>query len=305
MEKLRIKKKILLLGDVDSINIEIINKSFNYLKNKVLYILLCNKKDLLNNISSIGSLPHINEIFDPINFSNYKKNMLNIFNIEDISKKKYLNLLNQIKIGNNLANSTKYDLITMPINKYIFKKEFFFNGMTEYLGVINKKKTVMLMHGERFSIIPLTTHINLKDVNKAINSKFLKESINSILVNIKKPLYKFNFSNIKFLCYNPHCGEEGTLGKEDILIKRIINLQKKIIGPFSADSAFNNIKNNTLFITTYHDQGLIPFKIINKKSFNITLGLKFRRLSPAHGTAKDIKNKNIADNTSYLACLLY
>ena len=60
------------------------------------------------------------------------------------------------------------------------------------------------------------------------------------------------------------------------------------------------IKKNTLFISTYHDQALIPFKILNKKSINITLGLNYRRLSPAHGTAKDIKNKNKSDNTSYL-----
>ena len=68
---------------------------------------------------------------------------------------------------------------------------------------------------------------------------------------------------------------------------------------------FKKIKKNTLFISTYHDQALIPFKILNKKSVNITLGLNYRRLSPAHGTAKDIKNKNIADNTSYLKCLLF
>ena len=65
------------------------------------------------------------------------------------------------------------------------------------------------------------------------------------------------------------------------------------------------IKKNTLFISTYHDQALIPFKIINKKSLNMTIGLNYRRLSPAHGTAKNIKFKNIADNTSYITCLLF
>ena len=97
---------------------------------------------------------------------------------------------------------------------------------------------------------------------------------------------------------------EGTLGNEDILLKKIIKKYKKIKGIFPADSVFNNIKLKSLFISTYHDQVLIPFKILNKKSVNLTLGLNFRRLSPAHGTAKDIKNKFIADNTSYLKCLL-
>ena len=55
----------------------------------------------------------------------------------------------------------------------------------------------------------------------------------------------------------------------------------------------------------YHDQALIPFKILNKKGFNLTLGLKYRRISPAHGTAKNIKFKNIADISSYKACMEY
>ena len=62
-------------------------------------------------------------------------------------------------------------LITMPINKSIFKKKIKFIGMTEYLGKLNKKSTIMLMHGDKFSIIPITTHINLKNVHKYIKSK--------------------------------------------------------------------------------------------------------------------------------------
>ena len=88
--------------------------------------------------------------------------------------------------------------------------------------------------------------------------------------------------------------------KENILKKF-----KVIKGPFSGDSIFMKIEKRTLFISTYHDQALIPFKLLNKKSINITLGLNYRRLSPAHGTAIDIKNKSIADNNSYLTCLLY
>ena len=78
--------------------------------------------------------------------------MLNIFNIKNISNKKYINLLNQIKIANKLANITKFDLITMPINKSIFKKNMNFVGMTEYLGMINNKSTVMMMHGDIFQL---------------------------------------------------------------------------------------------------------------------------------------------------------
>ena len=305
MEKRKTKKKIIFLGDTNSINIELVIKSFKFLKNKVNYIIVCNKNELTKNKFFKKSKLKINEILDPINFINYKKENLNIFNVENINRKKYLNLLNQIKISNEIANLTKYDLITMPINKDVFKKKISFIGMTEYLGFLNKKQTSMLMYGDSFSIIPITTHINLKTINKFINFKFLNSYLENVLYNLKKKIYALNYKEIIFLCYNPHCGESGTLGAEDILIKKIIKNFKKIKGPYPADSAFDINKKNRLYISTYHDQSLIPFKILNKKSLNLTLGLNYRRLSPAHGTAKDIKNKYVADNTSYLTCQLF
>ena len=300
MQKAKIKNKYVFLGDEDSINIEIILKSFQYLKNKVNYLLICNK-DVFTKKTNI----RINEILDPISFKGYKKNELNIFNVLDISDKKYENLLNQINIGNNLANLTKYDLITLPVNKALFKQNIKFTGMTEYLGKLNNKSTIMLMHGDKFSVIPYTTHINIKFIHKFIKLKNLHLFIRNLLKNIENKIYGLYFNEIRFLCYNPHCGENGTLGNEDLLIKKIVSKFKKIKGPFPADSSFNKIKKSTLFISSYHDQVLIPFKILNKKSVNLTLGLKYRRLSPTHGTAKDIKNKNLADNSSYLTCQLF
>ena len=305
MIKQKIKKKLVFIGDTNSINIELISKSFHYLKNKVYYIVICNKRDLLKYLSLLKYDFSVNEIFDPINFSDYKKNYLNIFNVENQYKKKYLNLLNQVKICNNLANKTKYDLVTMPINKSIIMREIKFIGMTEHLGVLNKKSTAMLMYGDKFSIIPITTHINLKKVHRYIKQKYINTFLKNIMKNFMKTDNSKLFDEVNFLCYNPHCGEEGLLGLEDIIIKKSIKKFKQIKGPYSADSSFDNVKKNTLFISTYHDQALIPFKIINKKSLNMTIGLNYRRLSPSHGTAKNIKFKNIADNTSYLTCLMF
>lgn len=304
MAKQKIKRKYVFIGDTDSINIELIVKSFNYLIKKVNYIIICNKFDIINNKLFIRKNLKINEIFDPINFSDFKKNCLNIYNVENQFNKKYLNLLNQIKISNSLSNSTKNDLITMPINKSIFKRNMRFTGMTEYLGKLNKKQTSMLMYGDKFSTIPITTHINPKNIHKHINSNYINSFLKNIFKNLKNRV-DIKFNEIKFLCYNPHCGEEGLLGLEDIKIKKIISKFRKIKGLYSADSAFVSIKKNSLFISTYHDQALIPFKIINKESFNLTLGLDYRRLSPSHGTAKDIKHRYIADKTSYLKCLLF
>mgnify|MGYP000503955026 CR=1 FL=1 len=297
------KKKFVFLGDLDSINLELIHNSHNYLKNKVEYILLGNIKDASKYLSKINSKIEINEIYNPLNFENYKKNNLNFFNIENIYKEKYQILLNQLSIANHLSNSTQIDLVTLPINKSVFKKKIKFTGMTEYLAKINRRDTIMLMHGEKFSVIPLTTHINLKDVRKYLNKKYLNLKLTLINKQIQRRIYELNFKSIKFLCYNPHCSEQNTIGNEDRKITEIIKKFKNIYGPLSADSAFNKIQNNLLFISMYHDQVLIPFKILNKKGINLTLGLNYRRLSPAHGTAEDIKYKNIANLSSYIACM--
>ena len=298
------KKKFIFIGDIDSINLELIHKSHRLLKNKVQYILLGNINDVNKYLNKLDSKLNINEIINPLDFENYKPSCINLFNIDNISKKKYINLLNQIQISNYLSNASKIDLVTLPINKALFKKEIDFTGMTEYLAKINKKNTYMLMYGENFSVIPITTHINLNEVKNFLNKRYLDKTLKEIIIQTHRKIYKLNFRSIRFLCYNPHCGESNTIGLEDKIIADSLSKFKKITGPYSADSAFKNFKNdNLLFISMYHDQVLIPFKILNQKGINLTMGLNYRRLSPAHGTANDIKFKNIADITSYLACM--
>ena len=134
------KKKFVFLGDENSINIEIIHKSHKFLKNKVKYILIGNIRDLSKYLNKLQSKLDINEIHNPLSFENYNHETLNLFNIDHVSEKKYKNLINQINIANYLANSSQIDLVTLPINKSLFKREIEFTGMTEYLGKINKKK---------------------------------------------------------------------------------------------------------------------------------------------------------------------
>lgn len=117
------KKKFVFIGDIDSINIEIISKSHKLLKNKVNYILFGNINDLSEYLKRINCSLKINEIFNPLSFNNYKIECLNIFNIENLDKEKYKNLINQINIADHFAKSTNFDLITLPIDKSIFKKK--------------------------------------------------------------------------------------------------------------------------------------------------------------------------------------
>ena len=182
------KKKYVFIGDIDSINLEIILKSHYFIKKKVKYILLGNIADVIKYLDKINKpfKLEINEIINPINFENYNSSKLNIFNIDNISKKKYKNLINQINISNNLSNTSKIDLVTLPINKALFKKEIEFTGMTEYLAKINNKNTFMLMYGEKFSVVPITTHINLNDVRKFLNKKHLDKLLNEIINQIQK-----------------------------------------------------------------------------------------------------------------------
>ena len=299
------KNKYVFIGDTNSINVEIICNSQKYLENKVKYIIIGHIKEIQNYLNKVSSNLKIKEIHNPLSFEEIDKSCLNVYNIFKRNESKYKNLIYQIKISNFLSKRTKNDLVTMPINKSIFKKKMQFIGMTEYLGAINKQKTIMLMYGEKFSVVPLSTHINPKKVHLIVKEDYLKTTINYLLNYLKKNSSFLNIQNIIFLCYNPHCGESSTLGNEDNIIKKVLSSFNSILGPKPADSAFLRYKKGTLFISTYHDQVLIPFKILNKKSFNLTLGLDYIRLSPAHGTAVDIKFKNKSDNTSYIECMKF
>jgi 4-hydroxythreonine-4-phosphate dehydrogenase len=304
-----LNNKLIFVGDLSSINLEIIAKSYKYLTKKNVKIILIGDMDKIQKyfirIKFKVSIVELFSIEDHLNFIN--KNIF-IFHAGSNSTDKPNLILNQIVISNNLSKHKSYDLITMPINKSIIKKENKFNGVTEFLSQINFKKTFMLMRGQSFSIIPLTTHIRFKDILNGFNAKNFYKDLKDIINIINKK--KFNYNEIIILGINPHAGEGGTLGNEENIIKKvIITINKelkfvKIKGPLSADSAFKNIDSKKLFISYYHDQALIPFKILNTQSINHTIGLTYNRFSPTHGTARDILYKNKSNNSSFLQCML-
>ena len=304
-----LNNKIIFVGDLKSINLEIVANSYKDLINKKIKIILIGELSTINNyFQKIRFKVKIIELFDINDHYFFMDACIFVFNTGSEFTKKSDLILNQIKISNNLSKLYSSDLITMPINKSVIKQDRQFNGVTEYLCKINSLKTYMLMRGEHFSIIPLTTHVKFKNILKYFETGNLYQDLKSIITIINNE--RFHYNEIIILGINPHAGENGTLGDEENYISSIItkiNKQSKIIkikGPVSADSAFKKTNKKNLFISFYHDQALIPFKILNKQSINHTIGLSYNRLSPTHGTADDIIYKNKSNNFSFLQCML-
>jgi 4-hydroxythreonine-4-phosphate dehydrogenase len=199
------------------------------------------------------------------------------------------------------------DLITLPLSKeWVIRAGFSqFRGHTEALGEFFGAKTIMLMKGKKWNIIPLTTHIPLADVGKALEKYHWEDLIQAI----KKAKIFSSPLRIGVLGLNPHAGEGGKIGSEELwIMERLREFSEpgmEWVGPISADSAFLAEESSLdLYLACYHDQGLIPFKILEGKTgVNYTLGLDFIRLSPDHGPAYDIAGKGKVDGSSLAACL--
>ena len=215
-----------------------------------------------------------------------------------------------LQVAMTTLKSLGGNLITLPLSKQWVKqsgqKEFV--GHTEELAKFFKKKTFMMMTGPNLKVNPLTTHIPLVKVPEVLKKLDVKSFITAL-----KNSKLLNSPKIGILGLNPHAGENGKVGTEEktLLAPLISKLRKSgftVSEPISADSAFlpEERKKYDLFLSAYHDQGLIPFKLLEgKEGVNITLGLDFVRVSPDHGPAFAIAGKKLADATSLKTCLQF
>lgn len=206
-------------------------------------------------------------------------------------------------------------LLTGAVHKGIINEAGInFSGHTEYLAnKANVEKTVMMLVTKNLKVALVTTHLPLREVADNITKDSLKKTI-TILNNELKT--KFNIKNPKILVcgLNPHAGEDGHLGKEEIkIINPVIKeLNKKnnfhLIGAMPADTAFtkNSLKNTDCILAMYHDQGLPTLKAFGfNKAANITLGLPFIRSSVDHGTALNLAGTGNIDTSSLDTALFY
>ena len=301
-------KKIIAItaGDPRSINTEIIGKTWKNLKikfKKKIFIIgnfnLLKKQLKKNKINiSLNKVIHFKEI----KFSN----KLTILDMPIGSNY----VLNCINLANKLANENKIQgVITCPINKRrVLKSKNL--GLTEYLAKKNKVlgSEVMMIYNKKLSVVPITTHIKIKNISRSLNKSLIEKKI-KVLKNFYSKKFKRK-PKIAILGLNPH-NDELLKDSEEIrliipVIKKLKKINKNIVGPIPADTVFTN-KNKLKYdaiVGMYHDQVLAPYKAIyNFDAVNVTLGLKYFRVSPDHGVAEDIANLRKANPLSLLRCV--
>jgi len=228
-------------------------------------------------------------------------------------------IVRSIKLGVDICTKGKADgLVTNPISKEVlYKSGFNFPGHTEFLGELTKglhmpysRGPVMMLSGGGLKIALITVHVPLREAALLITKKdIIKKArvINEALIND----FGIKYPRIALAGLNPHAGENGQLGQEEI---NIINPAAKILrteginisDALPADTLFHE-ESRSMYdaaIAMYHDQGLIPVKTLDfHGGVNITLGLPIIRTSPDHGTAFNIAGKNIARPDSLIAAI--
>jgi 4-hydroxythreonine-4-phosphate dehydrogenase len=219
-----------------------------------------------------------------------------------------------LKQGINLVRSGRAAaLCTLPIHKQALQDgaAFAYPGHTEFLAAYSGiKRPVMMLAGPELKVVPATIHIPLSDVPRALNKTDLEEVI-VITHEGLKTYFQIPHPRIVVAGLNPHAGENGKFGQEDIeiiqpVIKRLQQKGLDISGPHSADTLFHKAARERYdaAVAMYHDQALIPIKTIDfDKGVNLTLGLPFIRTSPDHGTALDIAGQGKANPTSTIEAI--
>jgi len=213
------------------------------------------------------------------------------------------------KAINHLKSGDIDVLVTGPFNKASMQAEGFnFPGHTEYLAKeFDRSDTLMFMISATLKVGVVTNHIPLKDVPSSITSEKIVKKCKILLDSLRRD-FAIEYPKVAVLSLNPHAGENGVLGKEEIeIIKPAIDEIKSdgelVFGPFAPDGFFASslCKKFDAVLAMYHDQGLIPFKALSAEGgLNYTAGLPVVRTSPDHGTAYDIAGKGIANHTSML-----
>ena len=207
-------------------------------------------------------------------------------------------------------------VVTNPIAKAtLYQAGFKYPGHTEYLGALAEAWgapafPVMMIWSETLAVVPVTIHIPLTEAPKALTAELIIK-IARIVDHDLIARFGVMRPRLAVAGLNPHAGEGGAIGREEItIIKPAIEALKAegidVVGPLPADTMFHPKARARydVALTMYHDQGLIPVKTLAfDEGVNVTLGLPFVRTSPDHGTAFDIAGQGLANPASLIAAL--
>jgi 4-hydroxythreonine-4-phosphate dehydrogenase len=267
------------------------------------------------------TLPDINFSYQQVkDFTRLNPKQINIFNCWEEEIQITPGILNEIG-GKyaliSLQQATKalkdghiHGLVTAPIHKKnIQSAEFNYSGHTPYFKAFFEVQDVlMLMTAENMKVGLLTEHVTIADVSSHITKQAIISKLKIMNSSLQKD-FGIDKPRIAVLGLNPHSGDEGLIGKEEIeIIKPAVKDAKQsnimVFGPYSSDAFFARGYHERFdgVLAMYHDQGLIPFKSLAVgEGTNYTAGLPVVRTSPDHGTAFDIAGKAKADATSFIA----
>jgi len=304
-------------GDINGVSYEVILKAFKdprVLSNftPVIYgspkVVAYYKKVMNASTVNLIHVPSINEIDpDGINIINCTTNKIRV-EIGKSTEMAGIASLNAIRHAIIDLKQNKLDaIVTAPINKNnIQSADFNFKGHTDFLkNEFNADDVLMMMITDDIKIVVVTEHMPISEVSGSLSQEKILSKLRLMQQTLKRDFAIHN-PKIAVLGLNPHSGDEGLLGKEEQeIISPAIEKAKEegilAFGPFASDGYFwsEAYTDFDATLAMYHDQGLIPFKILAKQGgVNYTAGLPIIRTSPAHGTAFDIAGKNKANPKS-------
>ena len=203
-------------------------------------------------------------------------------------------------------------VVTAPIHKAVLMRTGFrFAGHTDYLAELTgAPRAVMMLAGETLRVVPLTVHIPLAEVPRALDRRSMVETAEIVIAALKRD-FAIAAPRLAVAGLNPHAGEDGQIGREerDIIGPAVDELRGRghaVLGPLPADTMFHAEARAgyDAALCMYHDQALIPIKTLAFwDGVNVTLGLPIVRTSPDHGTGLDIAGRGLADPRSMIAAI--
>lgn len=304
------------IGDLNGIGSEVVLKTFEdsrmlELCTPVIFAnvkVLSSVKKTFESVSTLHGIDNLSQVLPG------KINVLNVWKESvDVKFGEYDDTVGKYAVDSFVAATKALKeglidvLVTAPINKYNVQSDNFkFPGHTEYLAKELDGNALMLMVQDKLRIGLLTDHVPVNEVAKHLTPALMIEKIETIKNTLIQD-FGIRRPKIAVLGFNPHSGDNGVIGKEELeimkpTIKKLYEKGTMVLGPFPADGFFgsNQYESFDAIVAVYHDQGLIPFKTLSfGRGVNFSAGLNKIRTSPDHGTAYDIAGKGIADHNSF------